>query len=264
MLRVIDTIRGTIDGTKTAGPSPIRLLGQPILVLNARLRLEATGQTNPSFLTGPKPAPPLPNQPPPPSVQVRIGDVNRPDDGVLGCFIRGVTPAAGRFAPPSPDATEEAILNILNQSVNDPVRKADHPFVSERVTEFHLTPGGDPLDVVILADPGAGLYATSGVLPRKKIVLPPELINPALHNVKPTFRVGPFLSFQSPFGTKPVLPPPDITGYEAEFIPSEPITAGDPNFSPAPISPLLPIAELPPRRVVLDRGWVRLSPPDDD
>ncbi|HEV2069819.1 MAG TPA: hypothetical protein VGR26_08500 [Acidimicrobiales bacterium] len=261
MLRVIDTIRATIDPNKSTVERPIRLVGEPILVMVARLHLEATAATNPVDATG---EPPFQDRHAVPVVSVNLGDVNRPDDGVLGCFIPGKTPAEGRFAPPADDVAKNAIFNPLAVDNSGLVTGSKHAFVRERVSKFEVVPGGEARSVVILADPRGGLYASSGVLPRKKITLPVELVNTLLKSLQPTYRVGPVLSFRSPFGVKPILPPPDIEGLEGDFVYRDEASDGETTFPTAPISPVPPTPELPPERVVLDRGWVRLSPLNSD
>ncbi len=92
----------------------------------------------------------------------------------------------------------------------------------------------------------------------------PGTVNTLLKRLQPTYRVGPVLSFRSPFGVKPILPPPDIEGLEGNFVYREEGSEGETTFPTAPISPVPPTPELPPERVVLDRGWVRLSPLKSD
>ena len=71
---------------------------------------------------------------------------------------------------------------------------------------------------MILADVRGSIYATCGVLPRKKIVLPPDFIDPALRNLEPTFLTGPVLAIPEGETLTAMLPPPSIEGLSADFV----------------------------------------------
>ena len=265
MLRVIDTIRGTLDPSVTTQDRKVRLLGEPIVLMAARVSLEGTETTNLTELK--KDPAPLAAQPPLPMVPVRIGDVIRPDDGVLGLFVPpppGETPAAGRFAPPSKEAAEKALLNGLSEGVASDFPEglaALHPFVHDQVSEFEIEPN-EQRDIYILADMRGGLYATCGVLPRKKITIPKECIDAALRNLEPTFPVGPVMTFRRAGTVRPIVPPPRIEGLVGRFVHAEPTTNGTgETFPEAAVPPVPPVAELPEDRVVLDEGWMRMFKP---
>ena len=227
MLRVVDTIRGTLDPSKRSGERIARLYGEPIVLLRTRLSIEATSPDSISDLTG-SPAP-LPATPALPGVRVRIGDVTRPDDGVLGCFLAATgpdgtpAPALGRFAPVSRLAAERAVLNTVWEEIDlKDVKEGQavrHPFIRDQVSEFTIVPNApEPLDLVVLADPRGSLYATCGALPRKAIMLPKELLDPVLARLEPSFRVGPVLTTRRSGVAKPFLPPPAVDGMVAEFV----------------------------------------------
>jgi hypothetical protein len=235
-------------------------MGEPILVLRARFELEGTTTNDLRQLTGDPPKVVAP--PTLPTVPVRIGDATRPDDGVLGCFIPGATPGAGRFGAVSPEAVSGAIVNVFTSNIDgdlkiDPLKgiPATHPFVAERSSTFPVAPNA-PQTFVILADPRGSLYATCGVLPRKKVSVPKEFMDAALRNVEPTVRVGPVLATGEAGAPKVMVPPPQIEGYQAEFV-SEHQGA----YTEVPISPVPPLAELPKERVVLTDGWMRIVKP---
>lgn len=258
MLRVIDTVRGTLDPSVKTQDRKVRLIGEPIAVLAARLNFEGSASSpaeltqNPVLLTAP---------PALPTISVRIGDVTRPDDGVLGCFIAGPTPAEGRFAPVSTEAAAKAIFNGLINGVAYDLQtglEVAHDFILDQEARFQIT-ANQPRDIVILADIRGGLYATCGVLPRKKISLPKEFLDTALRNMEPTFRVGPIMTFRRNSSIRPVLPPPEIEGLVAEFVHREPDENGGPDTYPETgVPPVPPVGELPTGRVTLDEGWVRM------
>ena len=194
-----------------------------------------------------------------PVLRVRIGDVTRPDDGVLGCFVTGATPADDRFAPPSPQAVEEAVLNQMVTSAGvQKTREITHPFIAGQVSEFDV-PANQPLDLVVLADVRGGIYATCGMLPRKSIVMPKDFIEPALERLRPTFRVGPILGFERDEFDRARDAGAVHRGHARGLRARRPVrtTIGVPEV---PIPPVLGVGELPPSRVRLTEGWARMVP----
>jgi hypothetical protein len=259
MLRTIDTVRATLDPTKKTKDRRVQLLGEPILVLTARLTYEATASTSPTDLAGEPPA--MSSSPALPVLTVRLGDSTRPDDGTLGCFIAGTTASEGRFAPVTIEAAEKAILNGLAMGVpffSGSGVKVTHPFVKDQQTIFQVNHAA-PTDVVILADPRGGLYATAGALPRKKITMPEEFIQNSLQRLEPTFRVGPLFAATAMGAVKALAPPPQIEGHEVEFVYRSPGSGSAPDtFPEAAVSPVPPVGEVPRDRVTLAEGWMRV------
>jgi hypothetical protein len=252
MLRVFDTVRSTLEPGVKHADGRVRLLGEPVVVLRARAAFEASDATVAELRAGP---PTIADTSTLPVLRVRIGDVTRPEDGVLGCFVDGPTPAEARFAPPSLQAAEEAVLNQMVTSAGlQKTRAITHPFIFEQVSEFDV-PANEPLDLVVLADGRGGIYATCGMLPRKNIVMPKDFIEPALARMRPTFRVGPILGFERDEAMVPVVPAPFIEGLRAAFVHDD-----DATFPEVPIPPVLGVGELPPSRVRLTEGWARMLP----
>jgi hypothetical protein len=256
MLRVIDTVRGTLDPSKATPDRRVRLIGEPILVMSATLELQSTAETNPTNLATTEPAP-LP--PVLPVVKVRIGDVTRPDDGVLGCFLE----QEGKFAPVSMMAKEKALLNTLALNLPNFHNTSGsvatiHPFVSDHASEFSLTQN-TRTEILLLTDPRGGLYATCGALPRRRIVMERHYIDLAVRNLEPTFQVGPIMTTRRIGSVKPFVPPPQIDGYEAEFVyKDEHPQTHQPIFPETQVAPMPPLGELPNGRAVLSAGWVRI------
>jgi hypothetical protein len=265
MLRTIDTVRATLDPSKKTDDKRVKLLGEPILVLAARLSYEGTSSTNPSELAK---DPPLLTEPPAmPVLTVRIGDSTRPDDGVLGCFNAGNTPAEGRFAPVTKEAAEKAILNGLAMGVPFFAKNGldvKHPFVKDQESLFQIQANQNK-NIVILADPRGGLYATCGPLPRKKITMPREFIAASLRNLEPTFRVGPIFTTTAMGTVKALVPPPQIEGLSVEYVYRQPGENGGPEtFPEVPVPPTPPLGELPKDRAVLTDGWMRVFKPEEE
>ena len=242
----------------------MKLLGEPILVLAARLTYQGTSSTSPSQLAQDPPL--LSGSPALPVLQVRLGDSTRPDDGTLGCFKAGATPEAGRFAPVTKEAAQKAILNGLAMGVPffaNAGLEVKHPFVKDQESLFQV-PANQRTDVLILADPRGGLYATCGALPRKKITMPKEFIQASLKHLEPTFRVGPVFTTKAMGALKALAPPPQIDGFDVEFVYRRAGTGGDPDtFPEADVPPGPPVGELPRDRAVLSDGWMRVFKPEE-
>lgn len=256
LMRIIDTVRATLDPSVKTPDRKVRLLGEPIVLMPARLTLQTTGVTDPSLISNTDPAA-MASPPALPQVKVRVGDITRPDDGVLGCFLE----QEGRFAPVSMIAKQKAIMNGLPSGVDfDPNgTPVVHPFIADHPSEFELTPD-TAKDVLILADIRAALYATAGVLPRKKIVMPRDFTQAALRNLEPTFAIGPIVTSERFGAVKPLVPPPQIEGYKAEFVYRRQDEGTNAETYPeVPVPPIPPMGELPGGRAILSEGWVRIS-----
>lgn len=252
-MRVIDTIRATLDPTKKTHDRKIRLLGEPIVVFSATLTLQ--GSASNQITDYRKAVPPLLQAPPAmPQIHVRIGDVTRPDDGVLGCFLPGVAPADARFAPVSREAAEKAVLNGLAWGVASTQQAATHVFVQNLETDF-VVPFNQPLTLAILADPSGGIYATCGALPRKKLTMPREFVEPGLRALEATFRTGPVLALPAKVDVTPAVAAVDIQGYRTEFVRKPPLAS---EFVEVAVPETVPVGELPLKRAVLTEGWLRV------
>jgi hypothetical protein len=248
-LRVFDTVRSTLDPTFNTADTRVRLLGEPILVMNTRLSFEASNQGATDLKANPQP---IAEPPQLPVMHLRIGDVTRPDDGVLGCFLAGASPAEDRFAPVSLEAAEKAVLNQMVFGASQKTEKITHPFIVDQVAEFDLA-ANTAFDTVVLADARGSLYATCGLLPRKTIVVPKDFVEPSLKKLEPTFQVGPILGFERQGSLVPVIPSPTIEGMDAEFVHDD-----DATYPEIPLPPTPPLSELPAQRVRLTEGWVRM------
>jgi hypothetical protein len=254
MLRTIDTIRGTFDPTAKTADRKISLIGEPILVMGGRLQFNGTSATNANDLSG---DPPLLTAPPDlPTMTVRIGDASRPDDGMLGLFVAGATPADGHFAPVSKEAADNALTNVLTLTNTLGKQAVTHPFVQGQESMVSM-PANQPVDVVLLCDTAKSLYVTCGALPRKKIIIPKDFVTPAVSALEPSFYAGPILVSES-FDTETVLiPPPDVPGYTAEFLYE---AEGATTYSTSEVPAAPPLSDLPKTRVTLTEGWLRMVP----
>jgi hypothetical protein len=250
-LRVVDTIRSTVDPTVIIPDGAMHLMGEPIVVVKTLLSIEATAPENRPLLYG---------DPPPllgllPKIHVRIGDITRPDDGVLGLFVPGATDDLSRFNPVSSDAIESAIVNGLAEGVLYLQRPADDPFLIAQESGFDVTVGAPPVPLTILMDTRGGIYTTCGVLPRKKITLPADQLSAALTNIEASFRTGPILAVASQGVEKTAIPAIDLKGYKTSFIRAK----TDHTFGEVPVPEIPPLGELPLDRALLSSGWLRVT-----
>jgi hypothetical protein len=253
MMRVIDTVRSTVDLTDKHGDRKVRMLGSPIAIVRARLKLERAG------LALPAGDPPLLTDPL--TLTAKVGTATQPDDGVLGCFIPATQPGGGdaHFRPVDAAALKNTIINALANADAKNIKTADacHTFVHDPAgadTTFTLGTGQER-ELLLFLDINGGIYVTSGVLPRKRIALPSELLAAALRKLEPSFRVGPVLAAPSGEIANAILPVPAIPGYTSEWI-EHGHTEG------SPIPPLPADGLLPERRVSLVGGWLNLVPPE--
>lgn len=251
MLRAIDTVRATLDPSYRTPDHKVSLMGEPILVMVARAQWQTTAESDPAKAAQ---GAPLAQPPSTPTIPLRIGDILRPDDGVLGCFLPNDSPANSRFSPVSKSAADNAILNGLTAGLpfnNQNGLPVTHPFVLHRQNVTGIS-ADTPQDLILLTDIRGDIYATCGVLPRKSITVPKDFLDAALRNMEPVFGVGPVLTFAAQAGVTPLFPPPQVQGYDASYL----TDAADPG---APMPPSPPLGDLPPQRVSLKEGWVRLE-----
>lgn len=228
MLRVIDSTRWTVDPFGHTGEEHLALLvGHPIAVLRARIRLEvedfapqppgslgATGVTTaPGGLDG-NWAPSSANT----AVPLRLGALTHWQDGLFGYFVNDdyttlycVDAAAADFARPigpmqgflqavgSAVVTYEDWTNDLGPDPDagggsgpsqggSPVR---HPYVNTSGV-IYVQPNQD-VWVTLLVEPHTLVHATSGLLPRKDLAVRREWVQDGLSKLAPTFRFGPVL-----------------------------------------------------------------------
>jgi hypothetical protein len=192
LLQLIDRVSLCITAplaTPVQGAGDV--VGQPLALARASLTLEAWGRlaTNQRETdvelkhTGGIGAIPFP---------VRLGDVRKGTDGLIGCFAGS---AASRystirpaFGAPAPDTGREYVAGS---------------------GEVDVTLEGGRVDVTLLLDPRGTVHVASGILPVVSMQLPGALVTEALERMEATLRVGPVLGADEHFRI-PV--PEDITG----------------------------------------------------
>ena len=132
-------------------------------------------------------------------ITVRLGELTRTDDGVLGYFTDD---DYTRFTPVSPEVLAAARasgrhagqLSVLGRgSAADPVVvPITHPFVDDSEQPL-ITRPGQLVYLTVLMVPGGAAHATTGVLPRVRVQLARDWVADALQQLSPSFRIGPVL-----------------------------------------------------------------------
>jgi len=175
LLRAIDTTLWSVDAFGSFGNEHVSgLVGRPVAVVRALLRLELS--TPGALYPG---AEPLTEQELKDALKdrafpVRVGELTRADDGLLGFFV------------------EDEYENV--RVVDKVVREAgeiDHPYVSaDDQLSLRL---GQTVRLTLLMHPLGKVHLTSGILPRKSLRLAREWVNTGLAAIWPSVRVGPVL-----------------------------------------------------------------------
>jgi hypothetical protein len=202
LLRVIDSTRWTVDPFSHAGEEHLSLLvGHPVAVLRARLRLEVVDDAGqPSPITN--------------AVPVRLGALTHWQDGLFGYFANDdyttlycVDAAAASFARPigpmqgflGPIADMDQVFDALSSDLHpedlsvpaDPQSAVTHPYVNTSGWLW-IQPNQD-VWLTLLVEPHTTIHATTGLLPRKDAAMRREWVTAGLAKLAPTFRFGPLL-----------------------------------------------------------------------
>jgi hypothetical protein len=196
LLRLIDSTLWTVDPAGHVGDEHLSLLiGHPVVVLRATLRVEVNDPLQPSDTATA-------------ALPVRIGALAHWDDGVLAFFARddystvySASPAAAHWARevgpgngylgPIDSVADFHSTFAADLAGSTPRAPITHPFVNSSPV-LHTWPGQD-VPLTVLAAPHSFVHATSGVLPRKEIGMRREWVADGLARIAPTFRFGPVL-----------------------------------------------------------------------
>jgi hypothetical protein len=173
------------------------LMGRPIAVVRARVRLELLGhppvnQSWDSFRSqlagGPADTAGLDLV----RFPVRVGEPGQLDDGVVGFWVERDGDAQGngtRFDGPF-YAPQSAKPVTATSTVEPGGRDGASPSTGGH---FDLTLDGDALCLTVLMDPRGKLHATSGILPTKVLDIPHEQYATAFDTIGVTFLTSPLL-----------------------------------------------------------------------
>ena len=177
-------------------------------------------------------------------VPVRLGDPGRIDDGLIGYFVES-----------APSKTYETFYVPSVESAHPGVV----PPAEDRLT-VTAEPGAPSILLTMLIDPTAGVQATTGVLPAKRIRVPPEMYAGAMRRMAVTFLTAPVLAGTETFS----LPLPAEQDRDWAWVTRVPDDErSDPGKGWSVIERVPPATAVAPlgsggQRIV--EGWLRLSP----
>jgi hypothetical protein len=192
-------------------------------------------------------------------VRVRLGELTRPDDGLVAWYadddysvVHLVDSAVADLALPS--GPGKGFLTEWGVTVDlDAPEPITHPYIVPE-SELVVHPGV-PRMVTLLMAPGAAVYVTSGVVPRGRAQLQRGWFADAVDKLMPSVRVGPVLI--DPGDVR--LPLVAALGAKQTLTVREgPVGWRDDAILAAGSS-----AILPDRATVLREGWIRVTPAED-
>jgi hypothetical protein len=191
LLRAIDTTMWSVDALSGLGTEHIAgLVGRPIALVRVRLRLELASELG---RDGAAAANALADR----AFTVRIGEITRADDAVLGYFVDDdyehvhvVDKVVAQLALDS-GRLRGQLAGIDHADDVPGTRPIDHPYiVAEDELQLRF---GQTVMLTLLMHPAGKANATCGVLPRKAIQLARDWVAPGLAVIAPSARVGPVL-----------------------------------------------------------------------
>ena len=266
-LRAVDTTLWTVDTFSALGAEHVAgLVGRPVAVVRAQLRLELMPPTDVD-LSDPVQAAhwaQAEEEAKRHAFEVRIGELTRSDDGVLGFFVNDdyahFRLVDKVIAATSADAgRSRGKLELLGANTGKPKQSAiDHPYIAGRdeddTLSLHI---GQTVTLTILMHPGGKCCLTSGILPRKALALQRDWVGPGLAKIAPSLRTGPVLveTDLDPLG-QVRLPKVSVFGKNQNFLWRDtPAT-----WRTDAILAATQTALLPDTPAELREGWIRVAP----
>jgi len=267
LLRAIDTTLWTVDTFAALGSEHVAgLVGRPVAVVRAQLRLElrppddidlSDPQRAAEWAAAEREAARF-------AFPVRIGELTRSDDGVLGFFVdddyshfRLVDKAiAGAAADAGRSRGQLGLYaGVSGMPATSPI---DHPYIAGTddadTLALHL---GQTVTLTIFMHPAGKASLTSGVLPRDAIALARDWVGPGLAAIAPSLRTGPVLVETDIDTEKQVrLPKVSVFGTNQNFLWRDtPATWRSDAILAATQTALLP--DTP---AEIREGWIRVAP----
>jgi hypothetical protein len=267
LLRAIDTTLWSVDTFASLGSEHVAgLVGRPVAVVRAQLRLElrpsddvdlSDPQRAAEWQAAARAAARY-------AFPVRIGEITRSDDGVLGFFVdddysrfRLVDKAIAGAA--SEAGRSRGQLALYTHAGERPDTKAiTHSYVhgTDDADTLHLHVG-QTVTLTLLMHPAGKASLSSGVLPRKALALARDWVGPGLGAIAPSLRTG------------PVLVETDLDPSGEVRLPKVSVFGKDQNFlwrdTPATwrtdaILAATQTALLPDTPAEFREGWIRVAP----
>ncbi len=261
MLRAIDTTLWTVDTFAAVGsPTVAGLIGRPIAVVRASLRLDAPDDldevdvTAPSGVDGRRARFAAMAQE---TFTVKLGTVTRTDDSLLGFYVDDdytklhlVDRVVAAFALAS--GKHKGHLGLLGTVTTPPVDPLSHPYlVPDGTVGVRI---GQTVKLTLLMLPIGRVHLSSGILPRKQLALADDWVTPGLRKLVPSVRVGPVLVDPAEIR----LPLVNLLGDKQTFT----RRTGPLSWKHDPIVAATQTAYLPRTPHEAQEGWVRVSERD--
>lgn len=263
LLRTVDTTLWSVDTVAGAGSAEVAaIVGRPIAVVRAVLELDVGDDLETLALddAGRAARAAAYADLAQVAVTVRLGEMTRPDDGLLAWFLEDDFTHARVVDRVVAELAREAgrgkgHLVAWGETPTDPdAQPITHPYlVADDELELRL---GVPRMVTLLMSPGAAVHVTSGVIPRTSVRLQRSWFAAGLDRLVPSIRVGPVLV--DPGDVR--LPLVAALGEQQTLTTREgPLGWRDDAILAATSS-----AVLPDRASELREGWVRVTPSEDE
>lgn len=259
LLRAIDTTSWSIDTFQALGsPTVAGLVGRPVAVVRATLRLELPDDLDEVLVT----------EPGGPDARraafaalaterfpVRLGDLGRSDDSLLGFFVDDdytrfhvVDRVVAALARDS--GRHRGHLGLLGAVETPTLDPINHPYLELEDT-LQVAPG-QVLRLTLLMLPAGKVHLTSGILPRKSLSLADDWVTPGLRRLVPSLRVGPVLVDPAEIR----MPKVAALGEDQSFI----RRTGPLTWKEDPIISATSAAMLPRMPHEAQEGWIRVTP----
>jgi hypothetical protein len=266
LLRAVDTTLWTVDPLGSLGTGAVAgLVGRPIAVVRALLRLDVLddlslldfGNDDAALQRRVQAYADLAVR----AIAVRLGALTRTDDGLLAYAIDD---DYSRLRLVAPEVRTEArvsgrqrgqLTSYGSGSIATPSSSAIvHPYVGGS-PDLPLR-SGQTVRLTLLMNPGGKVHATCGLLPRKSLALARDWFFDSLSKLSPSFRVGPVLVDPT------TIRLPLVTGLGDR----QTFTRRDTPLSwrDDPITAATQSAYLPEQPSMLQEGWIRVVPDDED
>jgi hypothetical protein len=263
LLRAIDTTLWSIDTFGSIGsPTIAGLVGRPVAVVRATLRLDVPDDIDELTVTEAGGADArraafdaLAAQ----RFPVRIGDLGRSDDAVLGFFVDDdytrfhvVDKVVAAHAFDS--GRHRGHLGLLGEVETPSTDPINHPYLE--LEDTLLVKPGQVVRLTILMLPAGKVHLTTGIVPRKSLALADDWTSAGLRKLVPSLRVGPVLVDPAEIR----MPLVASLGADQNFIRrTGPLTWKDDPIVAATSAALLP--KIPHEA---QEGWVRVAPAKPD
>lgn len=245
VLALFDAVRGTVDRKGDTEEFMALLMGAPIAVVRAKIGLEPEPTAEELVREAvPQAAPPPPRSLPfPGEVRVRLGVLEQLDDGLLGYMLDDApgiqTSLSGTIHLTSPGLGVDADLSAL-------------PGIQSNAL-IPLAPTQTKM-LTLLMVPGAGVHATAGLLPQKRVTLTRDWLKVGLEKLAPTFSFGPLLVDPAQLR----LPVPGAERFEWQWVNRTRQASGTDGWSSLEVKDQGGQAILPASPVLVQDGWLKV------